>query len=933
MRNLIFICSLVGLSFCTQSCQTDIPEKEDDTICGLKMDSLNHTHADLMKCDYLKSVNLPDAFSPYLDSLFSNFLKTSFIPISPDTLQYLDSTLMFLADKKDVNSMNAKGLLHLYKANNLLGVVKFSQAIEELKSAEASFGSPNYEDLCSLSLLKQVYNLKGLAYMNLEDNANAVSYFDKYEYLEILLNNIAGVAIALSNKGLIHYHSGEASAALSNFEQAKCIMRNTLLTEHDSINFAWINNILGMSYGLQAQDFLDIGKTYHAEENNQNAIKQFEDNLIFAKDYLSHPAFKNYAIYTYSNLAYYTSNLKSPDYAKVDFFVKKCLEYSIKQDSVINPRVRSATYRSLAIAASKNGDNTKMLENINLAISSISSTTINGAITTDFKKEYFNYLMTKTHLLDLAAKEHPDSLHFLKKCNNTFKTAFAFLEERRKEFSSDRTIESLIKKNLPRLTKGIDIAARLATLEPKENHFQTAFERSERLKSYTLRQAIQRDIDKLSLEGKKKSLVDKEAYFRKTINELKSLLREKDKSGIKFQLADVQNQFSLFIEDLKNSKNSEEYAYFLERFSDDIPTLTNVRDDFLDKNTAILEMGLTSQECIILQITKDSICHHQIPLDSSFFVLLDDYSKSISGEKEFYQETAFKLYEKLFQKIKQGLPEHIQTLLIIPSGKLSDIRFEALLTQKENSDGFTDLAYLINDYDIVYHYSITSLLQHRKLEKLRSKAPYLYGGFITGEIIESSVNCGGVYLNHSADLTKKIGNTYFSNKSKMIFEDATKKDFIKSAADFSILQITAHGCEEEEDFYIQFSPKIKDSNNKLTKPELANLSLKADLVVLSSCNTARGKSGYGEGSMSMARTFAYGGAGAVTAAMSFVPDASSADLLNSYYKYLLVDNLSKAKSLANAKRDYIKKHNEHPWKWANLILLGDPKPLNLSFIK
>jgi CHAT domain-containing protein len=62
--------------------------------------------------------------------------------------------------------------------------------------------------------------------------------------------------------------------------------------------------------------------------------------------------------------------------------------------------------------------------------------------------------------------------------------------------------------------------------------------------------------------------------------------------------------------------------------------------------------------------------------------------------------------------------------------------------------------------------------------------------------------------------------------------------------------------------------------------------LKADLVVLSACDTGRGKDLGGEGLLSLTRAFQFAGARSVVASLWQVPDEGSADLMIRFYQHL-----------------------------------------------
>ena len=106
--------------------------------------------------------------------------------------------------------------------------------------------------------------------------------------------------------------------------------------------------------------------------------------------------------------------------------------------------------------------------------------------------------------------------------------------------------------------------------------------------------------------------------------------------------------------------------------------------------------------------------------------------------------------------------------------------------------------------------------------------------------------------------------------------------------------------------------------------EIFNLSLNADLVVLSACETALGKEIKGEGLIGLTRGFMYAGAPRVVASLWNVEDRATAELMKRFYEGMLKRQLRPAAALREAQlalsRD---KRWSAPYYWAAFILQGD----------
>jgi len=104
--------------------------------------------------------------------------------------------------------------------------------------------------------------------------------------------------------------------------------------------------------------------------------------------------------------------------------------------------------------------------------------------------------------------------------------------------------------------------------------------------------------------------------------------------------------------------------------------------------------------------------------------------------------------------------------------------------------------------------------------------------------------------------------------------------------------------------------------------EIFNLKLKADLVVLSACETGLGKEVKGEGLMRLTRAFMYAGTPSVVVSLWNVNDESAADLMIRFYRHLQAGK-TKSEALRQAQLETIG-DNGFPFFWAPFVLVGKP---------
>ena len=118
----------------------------------------------------------------------------------------------------------------------------------------------------------------------------------------------------------------------------------------------------------------------------------------------------------------------------------------------------------------------------------------------------------------------------------------------------------------------------------------------------------------------------------------------------------------------------------------------------------------------------------------------------------------------------------------------------------------------------------------------------------------------------------------------------------------------------------------RPQNGFLQTPEIYNLKLNADLVVLSACQTALGKDVRGEGLVGMTRGFLYAGAARVLASTWRVPDRATSELMRRFYRGLFEERLTPAAALRAAQISMWRDSQfTEPYKWAAFILQGEDR--------
>ena len=116
------------------------------------------------------------------------------------------------------------------------------------------------------------------------------------------------------------------------------------------------------------------------------------------------------------------------------------------------------------------------------------------------------------------------------------------------------------------------------------------------------------------------------------------------------------------------------------------------------------------------------------------------------------------------------------------------------------------------------------------------------------------------------------------------------------------------------------SSQNEGSDGLLTAGEILDLNLNAELVVLSACDTGRGRIS-GDGVIGLSRSLISAGVPSVLVSLWSVPDAPTAELMTEFYQNLQ-NNPDKATALRQAMLKIMKQH-PNPRDWAAFTLIGE----------
>ncbi|MEL6560044.1 MAG: CHAT domain-containing protein, partial [Bacteroidota bacterium] len=314
-----------------------------------------------------------------------------------------------------------------------------------------------------------------------------------------------------------------------------------------------------------------------------------------------------------------------------------------------------------------------------------------------------------------------------------------------------------------------------------------------------------------------------------------------------------------------------------------------------------------------------------------------DYQSVMAGTQEDFvnfQVLTNQIYNELVKAPLDSLGNlNIDKLYFIPDKSLYGLPLDILATEVNESarPNYKNIKYLINDYDISYDYSISSIFNERIIDdgnkgaqgKILAIAPFYD---------ENSEGRGFKELKNNVSEVENVSE-YFDTKI-LKGKNATEENFIDEFVNYDILHFAMHAHIDDvnSDYsHLVFSAGQGQNQDDLMHGfEIYNLSFDVNMAVLSACNTSKGKYEAGEGVINLSRAFSYAGAKSIITSSWEADDYVTSQIMGEFYKNLS-DGLNKSQALRQAKMTYLNQASSdklHPFYWGTFSLVGKDDVLN-----
>lgn len=831
-------------------------------------------------------------------------------------------------------------------------------------------------------MIGRSYNNIGNCYLALDNIELALSYYHKALHIRkvILAENNPSFAYTYAAIGACLVHQGDLEESLQYYKRALSIRKDNYGEEHP----------------MTAYSFSDIAGAYHAKKEYQKALHLATKALKIRLGVFGEKQHTTAASYVQLGEIQSSMGLEKealgnlekaleirmqlygrihPEIANShqvigNYYVKQA-DYlnsnkHFKKEAVILTQIHGTKHQNLAenninIAKvhKQKGEFKRALLNCQKALTNLLHDFNNMDIYHNPKAKrrssyltFLTALSMKAELLDgyYQANGNPDDIWF---AQFTWTQCLEVVDQIRNSYLTEHAKLNLSGKVVSIYENALINILNCYELSPKDNLLEQAFAIAEKGRASALFSHL-KDVEARSSVEIPEEIREQEIKLRTELTQIDlNISLEKNKKD--------QINPSI-IEALENQHFdiNQVYEQLIKKFEIDYPsyfdlkyntkTITvkelqnqlTIQKDF--KHTTILEYIIVKNTLYIFIISKELYKIIPVALPDNFNEIIQEYNNAISFvEFDDFYNWASQLYNYLINPIEKEL-KFTNKLIIIRDAILGFTSFDALVNPGEKANSYQECNYLIQGFEIAYHYSVSLMMNSIQRKKITEKEADTFVGlapvdFSEGNPREMSKESGrGMTkvmrkvgldgelhnLPKTAEEVEKVYQIFEKKKlpaKVFVYGAATKNNLINNSLKHKYILISTHGFSSEEENLSGIFLSNKKGRDILYTPEVYNLKLNSDLVVLSSCSSGIGKLYKGEGMIALNRGFLFAGASNVIFTQFDIPDAASSILVEKLFQFILEGN-SYSLALKKAKLYFITNENYSPQDWTGFALIG-----------
>ncbi|WP_236144617.1 CHAT domain-containing protein [Nostoc sp. CMAA1605] len=792
----------------------------------------------------------------------------------------------------------------------------------------------------------------GKIHSDFGEKQTAQDYYQKALSIYQQIGNKSGEGTALNNIGKIYSELGERQKALDYYHQALPLRRLVKDTRGEAIT---LNNI-GVIYGYLGE--------------HQKALEYYNQSLPLKMQVGDQASAGN----TINSIGKVYSDLGDEQTA-LDYYQKSIPLYQQGNDK----SGEAVALNNIALVYSHRGDQKAALDyhQKSLALFAIVGDKSGSAIALSNlgrvhqklgqPQKARDYFQQSLHLFRQLGSKHREAhnLYYiasleqeqgnLKTAQTQIATAIKIVEKLRSQIVSQELRTSYFATVQDYYQLQIDLLMQLHKQQPNQGYDAQALQASENARARSLLELLS-EANADIRQGVKPELLAQEQQLKQKLDVLEAqkieLLNENnaEAQAIEAQITALVEQYQQIQAQIRAT--SPRYAALTQPQPLSLP---QIQQQVLDDNTLLLQYSLGEKRSYLWAVTNKNIFSYELPKRQDIETAIQKFRQDITNPYRTNSPAINNLSQIILAPVAQHLGE--KRLVVVSDGALQYVPFAALMSPNSQPSQYEPL---LLKHEIVTLPSASTLAILRKEQTGRKPAPKtlavladpIFRNDDERLLTKSSHSSTKMNDLESLALNKSVSDSSvnferlrFTRQEAEAILALVPNQKVKSALDFSASRETATNQELSQYRIIHFAthgilnsknPELSGivlslfdrqgtpQNGFLRLHDIFNLNLKADLVVLSACQTGLGKEIKGEGVVGLTRGFMYAGSPRVVVSLWSVEDQATSELMQTFYQQMLQAKLKPAAALRNAQIAIWRKQKyAAPYYWAAFTLQGE----------
>jgi len=532
-----------------------------------------------------------------------------------------------------------------------------------------------------------------------------------------------------------------------------------------------------------------------------------------------------------------------------------------------------------------------------------------------------------------------------------FKKAIAVIEDLRSRIMINENSAGFFRTRIGTYERLVNLLFELNQASPDRGYDRECFYFAEKAKARAFLDDLQEariDFAALPLPSEKKKGIDGlSKKISHLLTQLSSFrLGEEERSRLVNDLESAEDELQEAMEAVK--RESPDYAEIV----DPEPLrCEEIQADLMDARTGLIKyfvgdkhifVFLCGPRGLLVRRLAPELSGQVIDLTKNYVGLVS--SRHFSGPE--CRAAGTRLYEELVAPAPAFFGPDVDKLIIFPDRELHYLPFETLVIGRSTGASDSRLFYLMERFGISYAPSVSSL--NSILKRPRGPAPgkdLLAVGnpaTIFPSMEQRDVGASGELfptyglgsrflispLHYASKEIRSISSLFRKSARRVVSGKAATEEMIKSLplSEYRIIHFATHSLVDESNAnrsaLVLSLDRDPAEDGFYQARQIYGARMRADLVVLSACQTARGKYEKGEGIQGLARAFFAAGAQSVLASLWNIDDKSTAVFMKSFYGYL-ARGKTKVEALNLAKIGMLQSRYSPPYFWAGFVLIGE----------